>query len=375
MLHEIEVDNLGNVFKIFLLNRRALTEMSTFATPLLQGLSYISNSRLANALSRSRQNISMHYDLSNEVFQAFLSWDMTYSCAIFLQDTNGPTGDLLETRPIAPPRKTLEEPAVAPPDDLEKGQMEKLHLIARRARIKKGSRVLEVGCGWGSFSILAATEYGAIVDAITLSAEQKSIVQAKIDKLGLSHCITVQLMDYRELPKHFHHAFDAVVSIGVMEHVGSEFMCRWFEVMEWAMKEENAVKVCTITTVPDSRWESYSRDVDFIQKYIFPGGQLPSVKTLVNAAVGAKLNVHSIEDIGPHYARTLREWNSRFQSNFDSHIRPALRLRYPHLTEGDINVFKRKWTYYFMYCEAGFAMRFISDHVIVFTREGNLLLD
>ncbi|TFK53355.1 cyclopropane-fatty-acyl-phospholipid synthase [Heliocybe sulcata] len=375
MLGEIEVDNLSNIFKIFLLNRRSLRELSMFLTPLVRTFSYLSNTRLTNALTRSRQNISMHYDLSNEVFEAFLSRDMTYSCAVFTDELGGSTGDLLETKHSAPHREPMDEGKACAPDDLEKGQLEKLHLLARKARIKKGSRVLEIGCGWGSFSILAATEYGATVEAITLSTEQQSVVQRKIDEMGLSHRITVRLMDYRELPEEFHHAFDAVVSIGVMEHVGIEYMRDWFKVMDWAMKEENAVKVCTMTTIPDTKWASYSRDVDFIRKYIFPGGQLSSIKSLVDAATDAGLNIHSVEDIGPHYARTLREWNYRFQRNFDSRISPALRRRYPHLTEADIQVFQRKWTYYFMYCEAGFAMRFLSDNVIVFTREGNLLLD
>ncbi|EEB91514.1 hypothetical protein MPER_10112, partial [Moniliophthora perniciosa FA553] len=240
-----------------------------------------------------------HYDLSNEVFAAFLSWDMTYSCAIFDEEAGGCIGDLLQERYIAPPCKHQCEERSNPPDDLERGQLAKLHLLAKRARITEGSRVLEIGCGWGSFAILAAKEYGAQVDAITISQAQKIALDENIQAAGLSHAITVHLMDYRDMPESFHHAFDAVVSIGVMEHVGIEFMDHWFKQMAWAMKVENSFNAFTVTTVPDTRWKLYSTEVDFIRKYIFPGGQLSSVATLVGACTKADLNVESIENIGP----------------------------------------------------------------------------
>ncbi|KAJ3837358.1 S-adenosyl-L-methionine-dependent methyltransferase [Lentinula raphanica] len=373
MLHLIEVDSLNDIFRIFLLNRKHLSEMRTTFSPIIRILSSIANLRLTNASTRNKSNISAHYDLSNEMFAAFLSWDMTYSCAIFDDEAKGPTGDLIENRPIAPPRGQYNDER-PPPDDLERGQMEKLHRIARRARIHSGSHVLDVGCGWGSFAILAAGVYGATVEAITISEEQKIVVDASIQAAGLTDRIQVHVMDYRDMPPSFHHAFDAVVSLGMMEHVGNEYMVEFFEKMSWAMKLENSVKVFTMTTVPDTRWQLYSSEVDFIRKYIFPGGQLSSVKTLVDAIATAGLNVESIENIGPHYARTFREWGRRFQINFESHIEPALKRKYPDLDDTSIQIFRRKWTYYLAYTEAGFAMRGISESVFVTTREGNLLL-
>ncbi|KAF5375301.1 hypothetical protein D9757_009667 [Collybiopsis confluens] len=377
MLGLIEVSALIDVFQIFVLNRKRILELSTLVTPLFRFTSYVSNFRLANMVLGSKSNISLvsvirlltlrtksvgfasaHYDLSNEIFAAFLSWDMTYSCAIFDDEAGGCIGDLTEDRFIAPPRQHQLEKRSSPPDDLERGQIAKLKLLADRARITK--------------------EYGARVDAITISEVQKIALEENVNAEGLSDVITVHLMDYRKMPKEFHHAFDAVVSIGVMEHeqssVGLEYMEHWFSQMAWAMKEENSTNAFTMSTVPDTRWALYSTEVDFVRKYIYPGGQLSSVATLVNACVKAGLNVESIENIGPHYARTLREWRYRFERNFETHISPALRLQYPSLTDEDVEIFRRKWIYYFAYSEAGFSLHSISDQVFTLTREANLRL-
>ncbi|KAJ7292694.1 Mycolic acid cyclopropane synthase [Mycena rebaudengoi] len=261
-----------------------------------------------------------------------------------------------------------------PADDLERGQLEKLHRIIKRARIKAGSRVLEIGCGWGSFAILAAGTYGATVETITISVEQKIAVDKTVAEAGLSDRITVHVLDYRSLPASFKHSFDAVISIGVMEHIGLEYMQGWFDKMAWAMKEENAFKVFTMTTVPDSRWAQYSGEVDFIRKYIYPGGQLSSLRTLIDCIANAGLNLETVENIGPHYPRTLREWSRRFQENFDPHIMPGLKTRHPDLKDEDIEIFRRKWIYYFAYSEAGFALNNLSDSMVTVTREANLNL-
>ncbi|KAJ3804023.1 cyclopropane-fatty-acyl-phospholipid synthase [Lentinula aff. lateritia] len=374
MLHQIEVDSLNNIFRIFVLNRAHLSEMRTILSPIIRTVSYIANLRFANALLGSKSNISTHYDLSNEIFAAFLSWDMTYSCAVFDNDAKGCTGDLTDPRPIAPPRKHYNDKR-PPPDDLERGQMEKLHLIARRARIRPGSHVLEIGCGWGSFAILAAGTYGATVEAITISDVQKLAIDENIQAAGLSDHINVHVMDYRSMPPSFHQAFDAVVSIGVMEHVGLEFMKGWFKQMSWAMKTKNSVKShISLHQIFSWIYLLHYSEVDFVRKYIYPGGQLSSIKTLVDDIAAAGLNIESIENIGPHYARTLREWSYRFQANFESHIKPALNKQYPELNDINIEIFRRKWIYYFAYSEAGFALRSISDSVFVLTREANIFL-
>ncbi|KAF7356662.1 Tuberculostearic acid methyltransferase UfaA1 [Mycena venus] len=375
MLNEIEVDgfDLNNAFRIFILNRKRLSEMHTWATPLIRTASYIANTRLANGLSGSKSNISAHYDLPNELFTGFLSWDLTYSGAIFDDEAKGAWGDFLEDRPIAPPRLSYLQDRTIPADDLERGQLEKLHRMCKRARLRPGSRVLEIGCGWGSFAIMAAGTYGATVDTITISVEQKIAVDKTIAEAGLTHMITVHVLDYRSIPDSFHHAFDACVSIGVMEHIGIEFMGGWFKKMAWAMKEENSFKVFTMTTCPGLPMGAIFW-VDFIRKYIYPGGQLSSLRTLIDHIADAGLNLETVENIGPHYPRTLREWSRRFQQNFDGHIKVGLQKRHPDLSEQEIEIFRRKWVYYFAYSEAGFALNNLSDSMVTVTREANLNL-
>ncbi|KAL0960678.1 hypothetical protein HGRIS_005707 [Hohenbuehelia grisea] len=373
MLHMIEVDSLENVFRMFILNRKHLGEMHSLVSPILRAFSFVANSRYANSLSGSKRNISVHYDLPEELFTGFLSWDMTYSCAIFDDEAGGHTGDLTSKRPIAPPRMVYLESRSDPPDDLERGQLAKLHRIAQKARLKKGSRVLEIGCGWGSFAILAARHYGAIVDTLTISESQKVATEQNVSDAGLSDSITVHLMDYRDMPAIFHKAFDAVVSIGVTEHVGIEYLDTWFQKISWAMKSEDSFKVFTMSTVPDTRWLQYQSEVDFFRKYIYPGAALSTVGTLVNAITKVGLNVESIEDLSPHYTRTAREWGYRFQRNFDTHIKPAFKKQHPEISDEQLEIFRRKWIYYFAYCEGGFALRCIYDHLFVVTREHNTL--
>ncbi|KAG6915076.1 hypothetical protein DXG01_013571 [Tephrocybe rancida] len=310
---------------------------------------------------------SVHYDLPDELFTGFLSWDLTYSCAIFDEEAGGHTGDLKEERPIAPPRN-IADPLSRdmPPDDLERGQMAKLHLIAKKARICKGSRVLDIGGGWGSFAILvyrqAAQEYGAIVDVLTISDSQKVAADAIIAARGMSSQITVHLMDYRDMPPHFENSFDAVISIGVTEHIGFEFLDGWFKKIAWAMKPQDSFKVFTMSTVPDTRWKQFRS-----------GAALSSPRTLVNSITNAGLNIVSIDDISPHYTRTAREWGYRFTRNFDTHIKPALQRHDPQITEEGLEIFRRKWTYYFAYCEGGFALRCIYDQLFVTSFEHNVL--
>ncbi|KAH0586752.1 hypothetical protein H2248_007963 [Termitomyces sp. 'cryptogamus'] len=374
MLKLIDVDSLSSIFKMFILNRKLLGEMKTYLALLVHGISHLSNLRFANTLLGSKSNISVHYDLPEGLFTGFLSWDLTYSCAIFDKEAGGHIGDLKEARPIAPPRN-LADPGLrsVPPDDLERGQMVKLHLIAKKARIRKGSRVLDIGGGWGSFAILAAKEYGAVVDTLTISESQKVAADLLVAAQGLSEQISVHLMDYRDMPPHFENAFDAVISIGVTEHIGFEFLNLWFEKIAWAMKPRNSFKVFTMSTVPDTRWSQFRGEVDFFRKYIYPGAALSSPKTLVNAITDAGLNIVSIDDLSPHYTRTAREWGYRFARNFDTHIKPALERHDPQITEEGIEIFRRKWTYYFAYCEGGFALRCIYDQLFVASPEHNVL--
>ncbi|KAK4698916.1 cyclopropane-fatty-acyl-phospholipid synthase, partial [Phenoliferia sp. Uapishka_3] len=372
MCGDIEVDNLEDIFKLFILNRKSLGELSTgIAGTLFTAFNAIINTRFVNSLSNSISNISAHYDISNRMFESFLSPDMTYSCAIWGEKEGGVEGDLSHIK-----RKVV---AVEGVDELEMAQMRKLRTIIARARLSKGDRVLEIGSGWGSLAIEAVRSTGCTVDTLTLSVEQKLLAEARIEAAGLSDSIKVHLLDYRSLPESFTHAFDRVISIEMIEAVGKEFLPTYFATLDKALKLNRGIAVVQVITMPEGRFESYGKSVDFIQKHIFPGGFLPSVTYLIDSILtGTKgaLLVEQVENIGPHYARTLREWRRRFEATFESDIVPALRETYPELTgRKGIEVFRRKWIFYFDYCASGFATRALGDHILTITREGNLSLD
>ena len=232
-----------------------------------------------------------------------------------------------------------------------------------------GDRVLEIGTGWGSLAMEACRQVpGITVDSLTLSKEQKVLAEERIKEAGLESQITVHLMDYRDMPATWDGTFDRVVSIEMLEAVGIEFLSTYFSNVNRVLRPDVGTAVFQCITMPEARFDAYVRGVDFIKKYIFPGGVLPSVRSLVDAmADGSKgtMVLQAVDSIGPHYARTLREWHQRFEAAFDdgeSGIRAALlrdsaaiRALPEAQREAEVEVFRRKWIYYFVYCERGFA--------------------
>jgi cyclopropane-fatty-acyl-phospholipid synthase len=285
---------------------------------------------------------------------------MNYSSAIF-KDYNG---DLLPD-----PSHDLESH--------EEAQLRKMRKILNRLKIQPGDRVLEIGTGWGSLSILAASSFDCTIDTITLSSEQLALATQRVADAGLSHRITLHLMDFRAVRSkpEWQGAFDKFVSIEMMEHVGREFLEEYWRVADWAMKGDKATGVVQVITMPEARIPAYdSNGVDFIQKWIFPGCYIPSLETLIstmNNGTSGRLTVDAVSNIGPHYARTLREWKRRFLRNWEGTIKQLL-IEQHSLDEQALGAFKRRWMYYFDYCEAGFSTRTLGDHIITFTREGNV---
>ncbi|KAF5340613.1 hypothetical protein D9611_007425 [Ephemerocybe angulata] len=424
MYGEVECDNLVSLFKIFLMNKSRLERLDSKFSYLFTLPQKLTSYRFLNTLSNSRSNISAHYDISNEMFAGFLSQDMTYSCAIFA-DLDG---DLRPTYPrevkatrnrdgivsLKPPFSLPSPPGSHSPSDsgldsgegtnvsedliskLEKStqgqdngtedelylaQLRKLdHIIAKlKIPSDRPTRVLEIGSGWGSMSIRIAQKYPlATVDTLTLSSQQQDLAQQRIDEQGsgIASRITVHLMDYRAMPNEWEASFDRVVSVEMIEAVGKEFLHVYWRTIDWAMKPKDAVGVVQAITLPEARFDTY---------VVFPGGLLPTVTLLLetlNAGSQGRLVVDSISNIGPHYARTLREWCQRFTTKFDSVIRPALMKEYPQVmgeerpdrdmkkAAEEIEVFKRKWIYYYCYCEVGFTTRTLGDHIMTFVREG-----
>ncbi|KAJ7069655.1 CFS1-like protein [Mycena amicta] len=393
MYGDVECNDLVSLFQIFLANRNRLSNLDSNASWLFTLPQKLTSYRFLNTIGNSRSNISAHYDISNEMFAGFLSQDMTYSCAIF-EDLDGDMKEgversgwsggqgLLRLGSKSTPMTTASAraPNESTVDELYEAQIRKLSHIIKKAKIEPGNRVLEIGSGWGSMAIrIAQTVKDTKIDTLTLSVQQQTLARERIAAAGLSDRINVHLMDYRNMPDDWKGAFDRVVSIEMIEAVGQEFLVKYWQVVDWALKTEMGVGCVQVITIPEARFDRYIREIDFIRKWvIFPGGFLPTLTLLLESmkdGSSGRLTVDSVSNIGPHYARTLREWRQRFLYAFDSTIVPALKREYPDVMNGprgkeEIEVFKRKWVYYYCYCEVGFTSRTLGDHIITFTREG-----
>ncbi|KAH9851815.1 cyclopropane-fatty-acyl-phospholipid synthase [Lenzites betulinus] len=432
MYGEIDCDDLVKVFLLFLANRAQLSTLdNSLFSRLVSHLPELGlTARIVNTVTNARKNISAHYDISNNMFMGFLSKDMTYSCAIFpaldsdlrvggapnsASPTNGTPpltrastpSTLAGTDDMLPKASEFDALDLAAPqegtgieDELEAAQFRKLHHIIRKADIRPGHRILEIGSGWGALAILVtSTIPGTSVDTLTLSTQQAALARARAEAAGVADRVRVHLMDYRNMPKEWEGAFDRVVSVEMVEAVGQEYMEAYWAKIDWALNKETGAGVVQGITIPEARFEQYIREVDFIRKWspctyvllacveltpapaVFPGGFLPTltflVETLTRGSHG-RLVVDAVSNIGPHYARTLREWRARFEARFEDTIVPALKAEYPGVMDSDdakaraeIEVFRRKWIYYYCYCEVGFTTRRLGDHIVTFTREGN----
>jgi len=313
--------------RLLIANRPALRRISP------AGLANIVVDRMAhlvrgNRPGRARRNIIAHYDLSNDLYASFLDPSMTYSSARFER-----TGQ-----------------------SLEDAQRAKLVAIAERARLAPGMEVLEIGCGWGAFSVLAAREYGCKVTAITLSDAQADYVRGLIAREGLEDRIEVRIEDYR----HVVGTFDRIVSIEMLEAVGHRYLGTYFRAVDRLLGPDG-LAVLQVITIPDQRERSYRRRPDFIQRAIFPGGHLPSLTTMAQAMTRrSRLMVEELENLGPHYAETLRHWRERFLGHTE-------RVRELGFDE----TFLRLWEFYLAYCEGAFLSRYLNDLQLVLTRTSN----
>ncbi|KAI1078207.1 cyclopropane-fatty-acyl-phospholipid synthase [Whalleya microplaca] len=351
MLGEFECADLTTFFQLFILNRDQMSNGITLFSSLSGAITSVA--RTTNTLSNSLLNISAHYDISNDMFAAFLSDDMTYSCPIW--------------RPL--------NSQDAREETLEEAQMTKLHRFIDGAKIKSTDHVLEIGTGWGSFAIEAVRKMGCRVTSLTLSKEQKILAEQRIEAAGFSDRIDVKLMDYRNLSTA--KPYDKIVSIEMLEAVGQEFLSTYFACVDRLLKKNGGIAMFQCITMPEGRHEAYSKSEDFINKHIFPGGYLPSITQLLNhisKESKGTLIVERVENIGGHYAKTLRLWKDKFLLNFESKIRPALKAEHPQMTAEEIEVFRRKWEYYFTYCEAGFVTKTLGDAIITVGREGAMEL-
>lgn len=267
-----------------------------------------------NSKRGSRRNIAAHYDLGNSFYAAWLDPSMTYSAGLFTSPAD---------------------------DDLAAAQERKYRRIAALAGVAPGQHVLEIGCGWGGFCTWAAREIGCRVTAITISREQYNFTLARVRAEGLDDKVEVRLQDYRDLTG----SFDAIVSIEMLEAVGESFWPVYFRQLHNRLRPGGKAALQVIT-IADERFDSYRRSVDFIQRYIFPGGMLPSPEKLAGLTAAAGLKTTGVDRHGHDYARTLMLWRHRFEQAW-----PAIQRG----GEGRFDTrFRRMWRYYLAYCEAGF---------------------
>ena len=310
------------IAQIFILNRNQLSNGTTWTSSLASAATTLA--RKTNTLANAQLNIAAHYDISNAMFAAFLSDDMTYSCPIWAPKIDS---------------KTMDE-------SLEDAQERKLQSFIDSARIKQTDHVLEIGTGWGSFAIAAVRKTGCRVTSLTLSVEQKELAEDRIASAGYTDQVEVLLCDYRALPMPREGPYDKVVSIEMLEAVGREYLDVYFECINNLLKPEGGIACFQCITIPEARYENYSKGEDFIRKYIFPGGHLPTVSHLVSSierGSRGSLIVDSIVNIGGHYAKTLRLWREKFERNFEDAICPALLEEHDGMRREDVELFKRKW--------------------------------
>ncbi|KAH8103471.1 cyclopropane-fatty-acyl-phospholipid synthase [Cristinia sonorae] len=409
MFQEIDCDDLIGVFSVFILNKDKISSMNGVLSSLIATISgKLASYRFLSNLTNSQSNISVHYDISNDMYAGFLSCDMSYSCAIFpdldgdmppQRSTSSSTSRDSGSQTHSPTVVSFDSgyynsklKAEFDTDDvLYEAQMRKMAHLCRKADIRPGHRVLEIGSGWGPLACYIVTNIpNTTVDTITLSVQQVAYVKNRVKEAGIGQTegenprdrIQVHLMDYRNMPAEWEGAFDRIVCVEMVEAVGQEYLKTYWKQVDWALKERTGAGVLQCITIPEGRYERYIQEADFIRKWVrfnfFPGGHLPSLEHLVTSmAAGSqgRLVIDNIGNIGPHYSRTLREWRRRFVASFDEVIAPALKQDYPYVMNGpnsasELETFKRKWIYYFAYCEIGFTARVLGNHVISFTREG-----
>jgi cyclopropane-fatty-acyl-phospholipid synthase len=321
---DIEVDDLTAVFRFFLENYEQLAAAShgMFRAAAHDIAYHLSR---ANTKERAKENISEHYDLGNDFYAEWLDPSMTYSSAIFQ------SGDM----------------------SLEKAQHEKYHHVADAAGIKEGDDVLEIGCGWGGLAEVVARDYNANLRGITLSREQLKYAIDRIERQGLSNHATLVFEDYRDTEGQFDH----VCSIEMIEAVGEEHWPVYFQTIFDRLKAGGTAAIQAIT-IDEEAFKTYRANPDFIQRYIFPGGMLPTPQILDNLT--ARQDLKKVDELvfPQDYARTLKLWRERFQDAWDQ-VRPL----------GFDNRFKHMWEFYLHYCEAGFGAEFIDVRQIVYARD------
>jgi cyclopropane-fatty-acyl-phospholipid synthase len=325
MAGQWSTDDLTTVVRIIILNQEVLKGMEKGLAWLTTPLHLIFHYFRSNTKKGSRCNIAAHYDLGNDFYELFLDETLTYSCGIFEGEDS----------------------------TLEQASMAKYARICQKLDVSSRDHIVEIGSGWGGFAIYAAKNYGCRITTTTISSAQYDLAKERIVEAGVGNKVELLLEDYRDLRG----KYDKLVSIEMIEAVGHKYLDTFFRSCSKLLHQDGTMLLQAIT-IADQFFDRHRRSVDFIKRYIFPGSCIPSIAAMSRSLARASdLKIFHLEDITPHYARTLRTWRQRFFTNIDK----VRSLGYPE-------TFIRMWDYYLCYCEAGFTERYLGDVQMLLTK-------
>ena len=306
-----QTDNLTNLIELTARNIKLIYKFSGILD--FPVINFIKNKIIKNTKKRSKKNIAKHYDLGNDFFSLWLDETLTYSSAIFENENQL----------------------------LSEAQNNKYQKLINLIKPKDNSKVLEIGCGWGGFAEYFGKKYNAKLDCITISKKQYDFAKERIHKAGLNEKVNIEIKDYRDLQN----KYDSIVSIEMIEAVGQSYLQNYFNIIKNNISDKGNVAIQAIT-IDDNLFDRYKNKQDFIQKYIFPGGFLPSKKSLYKYADDNGLKFNEYNSYAKHYSDTLIIWRKEFNKKWDLIKNQGF----------DLN-FKKMWEFYLSYCEAGFKSK------------------
>tara|TARA_B100001996_G_scaffold362490_1_gene330047 strand:- start:695 stop:1870 length:1176 start_codon:yes stop_codon:yes gene_type:complete len=311
MRGEFETNNLSDLIELTAKNIKIIYKFSGLFD--FAFINSVKNIFLKNTKKNSKEYISKHYDLGNEFFSLWLDKTLTYSSAIFEKNKN----------------------------NLEQAQINKYNKLINLIKPKIGDKVLEIGCGWGGFAEHLGKNFDVKLDCITISKKQFDFAKERIQRNQLNEKINIHMMDYRDLKK----KYNSIISIEMIEAVGKDYLENYFKIIKENLQHSGIAAIQAIT-IDDKLFERYKKKKDFIQKYIFPGGFLPSKESLYKHAKINGLEVDQYNSYGLHYSNTLNIWRGEFTEKWEQISKQGFDL-----------TFKRMWNFYLSYCEAGFKSK------------------
>ena len=311
MKGDFETNDLSKLIELSAKNIKLVHKFSGILD--LTYLNYFKKFVNRNTKTKSKEHISKHYDLGNEFFSLWLDKTLTYSSAIFESEKN----------------------------NLEEAQINKYKKLSNLIKPKSGDKMLEIGCGWGGYAEFIGKNFDVKLDCITISKKQYDYAKERISKNGLNEKINIEMLDYRDVKK----KYNSITSIEMIEAVGQNYLKKYFQKIKDSLLDNGKAAIQAIT-IDDNLYDRYRKKEDFIQKYIFPGGFLPSKNSLINLSKETNLIFQESSSYGSHYSSTLNLWREEFSKKWEQISSQGFDL-----------TFKRMWNFYLSYCEAGFKSK------------------